>query len=366
LVDSNIGAAVDTVSHRNAATVAAGLDAWLADRWGGVSALNLHAPTGSGASSELFFVDIIGLPEALEPLTPAVLRLGSAWPVYPHEDLEKQAMCMTAAHRPGLPVPRVIAVATPKPPEFPVPFLLMERLTGRSAPDLPSYVLEGWIYDLSTAQQAQLWDNALQAVANLHEVEFGSVQQQQCQLPVEGETALERMLNYWRLYLELVEHVAPQPVLAESVAWLCANRPEGKQDEGLVWGDASLRNMLFRDLEVSAMLDFEFAHFGALAFDAAFFALMDHIMASGFANGAPRLPGFPGIHDTLDRYELLTGRRVADREFWLRTALTYSALSTTRVFQRMVEAGTISGSEIELIAPVTMLGAVLDGEPLPR
>jgi aminoglycoside phosphotransferase (APT) family kinase protein len=184
-------------------------------------------------------------------------------------------------------------------------------------------------------------------------------------LDVDVDDALDRMLQYWRLFLEHVESNGEYPELSESVSWLCDNRPLDSFEEGLVWGDASLRNMLFEDLEVSAMLDFEFAHYGVVDFDITFYAMMDHIMAAGFAGGARRLKGFPGMQSTLDHYEATSGRPIRHREYWLRTALTYSALSTTRVFQRLAAAGVVEPADVGANPPLVMLRSILEGIPLP-
>ncbi len=362
---STIGAAIDTVGHRDINRIRAAFNAWLSVRWPGAALGNLSAPSGSGASSELFFVEIDNLAGSDGGTTHAVLRLSSEWSVYPTADLENQATCMGAARRAGLPVPRVLAVEANGTQDIDVPFLLMARMSGQPAPDFPSYVLEGWMHDLSPGQQTLLWQNGIATIAALHAAHFTPDESRQCRLPVEGASAMERMLNYWELFHRHANPNGVYDTLSTSLAWLQRHAPDAGLDEGLVWGDASLRNMLFESTNVCALLDFEFAHFGVLAFDIAFYALMDHIMATGFANGAERLPGFPGIHATLDHYEAITGRKVLHREYWLRSALTYSAMSTTRVYQRLAEMGKIEDGDIANNPPLVMLGAVLAGGALP-
>lgn len=364
MTDKTIDEAINTVGHRDTGKVSANLGSWLASRWSGAKLVQLSTPSGSGASSELFFVDIDGLPDA-SGTTRAVLRLASDWPVYPMVDMETQARCMTIARRAGLPVPRVLAVEKEGLLDVPSPFLLMERLTGSPAPDSPSYVIEGWMHDLPASKQELIWHNGIKTIAALHSANFSSEEGVQCRLPVSGDTGMQRMLNYWTLFLDHAGSCGATDTLSESVAWLHANAPEGCADEGLVWGDASLRNMLFKDTDICALLDFEFSHCGVLAFDVAFYALMDHIMATGFADGAKRLAGFPGIGQTLDYYEDCTGRNVNHREYWLRTALTYSALSTTRVYQRLSSHGRIKPEDVASNPPLEMLRNVLAGGTLP-
>lgn len=364
--ESTIDAAVDTVSHRDSTAIARGLDAWLADRYPGARVEGISAPGGSGASSELFYLQLSGMPGQGGATVQGVLRLASAWSVYPVVDLGLQAACMTAAREwSEAPVPRVYAVETEACAGLEAPFLLMERLSGDAAPDLPSYVVSGWIHGLSQPDQGALWRHGIEAIASLHRTDVTAAGIAHARLPAAGGNALERMLAYWTMFLQHVEQHGEVAELRESVAWLHREQPAGMDDDGLVWGDASLRNMLFRDLRPVALLDFEFAHVGLRVFDIAFYALMDHVMARGFANGAPRLAGFPGIHDTLDYYEQVSGRAVPCREYLLRMALTYMALSTTRVYQRLALQQRIDIGEVAENPPLVILRAALDGEPLP-
>ena len=122
---------------------------------------------------------------------------------------------------------------------------------------------------------------------------------------------------------------------------------------------------LFEGVTPCALLDFEFAHVGLRQFDIAFYALMDHVMAEGFAGGAPRLPGFPGINETLDLYEDLTGLAVSHRDYLLRMALTYMALSTTRVYQRLAARGQVDPAEVSRNPPLRLLAEANSGRRFP-
>ena len=360
----DILAALDTTVHLDAAAVAAGLSGWLDERFPGAQVAAIAAPGSSGASSELFFATVQGAPWVDGAHAEVVLRLAPAHAVYPVVDLGVQADCMRAAAESGrLPVPRVHAVET-DPRWLGKPFLLMERLHGRAAPDWPSYVLEGWIRDLPDAAQRRLWLNAVEAIATLHASDVSALAQARLRAP--GDTPLDRMLGYWDRFLAFVQEGGDYPVLQAAVASLHRDRPSQVYEEGLVWGDASLRNMLFGELRPVALMDFEFAHVGVRDFDVAFFAIMDHIMAEGFAAGAPRLPGFPGVAETFDRYEAASGRQVDQREYFIRTALTYSALATTRVYQRLAARGNVSPEDVARNPPLTLLGRLMDGSWTPR
>lgn len=361
-----IRASLETSRHRDPQALRLRLSAWAAAQWPGASVSSIALPQTSGASSELFFIRLLGTPFAAGAPVDAVVRLSPAYPVYPCVDLALQFRCMEAAAlHSRAPVPRPYAHEADA-EIVGAPFLLMERKWGRGAPDWPSYVREGWIRDLAPADQRQLWLNGVAAVAAVHATVLPSGMAADARLPTAGATLLDQSLAYWRRYLEFVSARGAYPLLEMAVSYLERERPAGLElPPRLVWGDASLRNMLFDGLTPSGLMDFEFAHVGLYPFDIAFYALMDYVMAEGFGEGTPRLPGFPGIMATLDHYEALAGLAVPARGYFLRMAVTYMSLATTRVFQRLAAEGRISESAVAKPPPARILADMFMNDRLP-
>ena len=384
-----IQASLETSRHRDNAEVSRRLESWLEQRWGkGPAVVDVTLPASSGASSEVFFVRIANAPFAVDEtagdrirgggpvpyaapggahgeITEAVLRLSPRYPVYPIVDMGLQYRCMqVAAARSRAPIPKVYACEESS-AALGAAFILMERGRGRGAPDWPSYVVEGWIHDLAPVDQRQLWLNGVEAVAAVHATDLSDGSLVDAALPTPGATMLDRMLSYWKLYLSLDSQGGSYPMLETAVEYLHRDRPEVDFEPRLVWGDASLRNMLFDGLRPSALMDFEFAHIGIYAFDIAFYALMDYVMAEGFADRAPRLPGFASIADTLDYYESLTGLPVPHRDYFLRMAVTYMALATTRVYQRLAAEGRFPPAAIATNPSLRTLTEIFTSGRLP-
>jgi aminoglycoside phosphotransferase (APT) family kinase protein len=357
-------ATLDTTRDRDAALVGQRLSAWLETQSPGARVVRVEPPAQSGASSELYFVELEDAQLAGATAREAVLRLAPAYAVYPHVDLVAQARCMDLARRKSrAPVPHVYACETDA-GVLGAPFLLMERRQGRGAPDWPSYVREGWIRDLPTADRARLWVHGLEAVIAVHRTDLRGETVADLRLPVAGATLLEQSVAYWRRYLELVCEGGDYPALVEAVGYLERERPALDFEPRLVWGDASLRNMLFADLVPCTLLDFEFAHVGLHVFDAAFYAMMDYVMAEGFAQ-TRRLDGFLGVQQTLDRYEELSGWEVPRRDYFLRMAVTYMSLATTRVFQRLAREGRVPAETVAANPPLVILARILRTGRLP-
>lgn len=361
--DPTLDAATRVVADRDSARLHNGLSRWLSRHWPAARLLSLQAKAAGGASSELFFLTLSGRPGAPPGVETLVLRAASRWPVYPVENLQVQAGCMSALRRhlpSGLQIPAVYAVETLG-ADTGAPFMLMQCVSGTAAPDVPSYVLEGWMVDLADSERETLWRRGIEAIAAVHATPVSTAERERFALPCAGGDALQRMLSYWSLFLAHVEQGGSYPGLRAGVAWLQAHRPDGCERDGYVWGDASLRNILFDGNEPCALLDFEFSHVGLSEFDVGFYALMDHMMAYGFAGGAPRLRGFGSMADTFDHYESLSGRTLPHRKFLLLTALTYMALSTTRVYQRLAAQQLIERHVVPGNPPLKYLEAVMAG-----
>jgi aminoglycoside phosphotransferase (APT) family kinase protein len=206
--------------------------------------------------------------------------------------------------------------------------------------------------------------HGLETVAAVHRTDLAGQNIEALGLPTSGATLLDRSVAYWRRFLEFVCSGGDYPVLERAVEYLERERPRVELTPRLVWGDASLRNMLFEGLKPCAIMDFEFSHVGVAAFDAAFYAMMDYVMAEGFAQ-APRLGGFAGIRATLERYEELTGWELPARDYFLRMAVTYMSLATTRVYQRLAREGRVPRETVAANPPLVILERILRTERLP-
>lgn len=358
-----------TKTHQNRGRdldeIRVGLQRWLDKEIGrgNAAVAELSVPNASGGSSELFLADFQGsLLGADAPITRAVIKLQPRFWVYPVVDLAQQFRCMEVASRTTrAPCPRPYRLE--EDPEFlGAPFIVMERRPGRGCPDFPSYQREGWIVDLSPEERRTVWCNGVRAIAELHSAEVPHGAMEGLGLPAAGATALDRSIAYWRRYLDFIQDGWDFPVLEQAVTWLERERPNDDFVPGFVWGDASLRNILFTGLEPTALVDFEFAHFGLRELDVVFYPEMDRILALGYAE-RPRLPGFLSTDETCDLYETLTGRPVKHRHYFAVMATTYSTLATTRVFTRWSSVGQMSPQLVRTNPTMRILATLIGADP---
>ena len=52
-----------------------------------------------------------------------------------------------------------------------VPFFVMERVDGIAAPDVPPYVLDGWVLETTPQQRTRMQARIIDALAAIHRLE---------------------------------------------------------------------------------------------------------------------------------------------------------------------------------------------------
>jgi aminoglycoside phosphotransferase (APT) family kinase protein/putative sterol carrier protein len=190
---------------------------------------------------------------------------------------------------------------------FGFPFYLMSRIEGTVPSEFPPYHSFGICREATPEMRARMWWGTLEAMAELHELDWERLGLAFLGVPPEGLAMLDPELDYWEAYLDWARE-EPQPVLEASLRWLRANRYAPARMR-LCWGDARLPNTMFGpDGEVRALLDWDMTILSDPESDLAFLIALDWLLSEG--TGVPRLEGFPGPQETIARYQELTGFRV--------------------------------------------------------
>jgi aminoglycoside phosphotransferase (APT) family kinase protein len=180
----------------------------------------------------------------------------------------------------------------------------MERIDGEAAADSPAYTEEGWIVEATPEEQARLYDSGLRAMAAVHATDW-----QALGLHFVDRDEFDYVERYYAWALE--ESHEANPVMERAMAWIRAHRPAPPAERALCWGDARPGNLLFRDFEVVAVLDWEMVEIGDPLMDLGWWLFLERFHTVGY--GQPVPPGFPGEEGAIARWEQLTGR-TADRE----------------------------------------------------
>jgi aminoglycoside phosphotransferase (APT) family kinase protein len=181
----------------------------------------------------------------------------------------------------------------------------MDRVEGDVPSDLPPYATAGWIHDLAPADQRRVWDAGIDAMACVHQVDLDRVGLADDVLPPDG--GLDHHLDHYERFLDWAEDGRPHPLARDALAVLSRHRPpEPPEGHALVWGDARLSNLIYRDLDVAAVLDWEMCGVGDPLQDLGYWLFADRALTAG--SGAPRLPGFGTADDAAVRWSAATGR----------------------------------------------------------
>lgn len=203
------------------------------------------------------------------------------------------------------------------------PFYVSGFVAGETASDQPKYVCEGWIVDADAPQRQRLWDSSVEQLVRLAQVRWHGARLASLDWTDRQRPRLAQHLAMWTQLGDWGASGLP-PVedgLRENLAnWLQANRPP-QELPGVVWGDARFGNILYRDFQPVALLDWELAVIGDPLTDLAY--LLFHVFLTELyhadpAAASPRLSGFRGDAETVARYCEATQRSARDyRYYWL-------------------------------------------------
>ncbi len=266
---------------------------------------------GMGLSSETWLLDVAWDENGQQKSEGMVLRSAPQdFKVFPDYDLGIQFNIMDRLKDTNVPVAKMLWMEEDE-KIIGSPFYLMERLKGEVPQDYPSYHGSGMFFDATPEQRAKMWWGSLEAMANVHKLDWKSLGISFLDEPKGGIDPIDRQLDYWDRYFEWIkdEPEESHPTIEASMAWLKDNRYEPEY-VGLCWGDSRMGNSLFSipEKDVIAVMDWEMAFLGDPEADLAWFILLDWQHSAGA--GLPRCEGTPGREETIARYEALMGRKV--------------------------------------------------------
>lgn len=318
-------------------------------RFGLQGALAVQVPDGSGhsvgpiagtsatgMSSETLLFDAEwdeGREHRQEALVARVAPQGEDIPVFPSYDLPGQFLTIkTVAALTDVPVPSAWW-CEPDPSVLGSPFFVMGRVEGQVPSDIPPYNFgEGWVYDASPDQQARMQDSTVAVLAELHAIPEPEKHFSHLVGGFEGRTALRRHFAGRTHWYEWAARDSGRSGLLEKVlTWLEDHWPADEGDTVFCWGDSRIGNVMYRDFEPSAVLDWEMAGLGPGETDLAWLAYMHQMFEEmAVTYGFPHMPEFLSLDDVAATYERLSGRTPRHLDWYV----VYSALQLGIVYLR--------------------------------
>ena len=351
---------------RDRGQVRARLGPWLADRMGlpGLRIGAVEAPTTSGVANETLLVEACWTSRGQERRQGLAVRIAPGRPLFAGRPFRLQYLVHEALEaEPGVPVPPLVGYEE-DPAVMGSPFLVAQRVDGLVPGDRPHFTESGFVAEADPEQRRCLWESAVGALARLHNVsparlaflDRGS-----------GRSGLAEELHYWRDYTDRLE-VGPgwnRDMLEQGWEWLIAYQPRDVASE-LSWGDARIGNMVFRDFEVEALLDWDTASLAGPVADLAWWIQMDR-------HSWELLPGLGRPDELVERWERHTGREVRHLHWHLVFTAFRLGVARMRLRRMMVADGLLPAAEARPDArneSIQLLALWLDenppGSPVPR
>lgn len=322
--------------------------------------------TGMSSDTLLFdatFRDHAGR-ERTERLVARVAPSPEDVPVFPHYDLSCQfAVLRHVGANTDVPVPRV-RWDEPDASVLGAPFFVMDRVEGDVPPDVLPYTFgDNWLFDATPDQQRCLEDGTIGVIARLHALDASHPDLGRLAFDEPGPTPIARHIAHTRAWYDFARRSGMRSRLVEEAFdWLDEHPPAGNTTV-VSWGDARIGNIMYRDFEPAAVLDWEMACVGPRELDVAWL-LYSHMVFEEIAHvfDLPGMADFLRPARVVERYEHLTGHSCADLDPYLTLAAIKFGIVFLRTGTRQAHFGeiTLPDDHDELLHNRPGLEAMLD------
>ncbi|RVW02469.1 phosphotransferase family protein [Rhodococcus spongiicola] len=334
---------------------------------------DVQVPDANGMSSETILFDVLWHEDGEIRRHGLVARIApapSAVPVFPSYDMDQQYQVIkTVGILSSVPVPRVHWSET-SPAALGGEFFVMDRVDGQIPPDVMPYTFGSWLSEASPADRRRLQDSSVRVLAELHSIPepaqlFPALSPDPGSDDVTADAALCAHVNRLHRYYEWVVETTPRsPLIERGLEWLDEHWPTVTGPAVLCWGDARVGNIIYRDFEPVAVLDWEMATLGPRELDLGWMVFLHRFFEdlAGVA-GLPGLPDFLRRDDVAETYRNLTGYSTTDLDFFTLYAALRHAIIMFRVQSRAVAFGQAEAPDDpdDMILHRTTLERMLDG-----
>lgn len=326
----------------------------------------LHRPQAGGMSSATILFDAAWRTGGTTVTGSYVARMApedDSFPVFETYDLARQyAVIAGVAEHTAVPVPPLCWYEADE-SVLGAPFFVMHRVDGRIPEDNPPYVFIGWLFDATAEQRMLLTRNTIDIIADIH-----AITDPAAKFPVLAESgdSLRRHVEATRSWYRwgLADDGYPIPLLERAFEWLEQHWPQNPGPDVLSWGDSRPGNIIYREFDPIAVLDWEMAALGPRELDVAWLIFIHRFfqdLATQF--GQPGLPDFLRRADVVEHYERITGYHLRDLDFYLVYAALRHGVVMGRVKRRMIHFGedTDTPDRDDYVMHRKSLEALLDG-----
>jgi len=264
------------------------------------------------------------------------------FPTFRTHDLEFQRRVMDLVRtRTTVPVPDVVHLETST-EWLEVPFLVMRAVDGVVPSDNPPYLLDpsSWFLQGTPEQWKRFEQSTIDVFVRLHHITDDGVDTAFLQLDAPGETPLARQVADLREYYEWARGELTIPILERGIEFVTATMPANDRSV-LNWGDGRPGNIIYRDFEPAAVLDWEMATLGPPEVDVAWTTFFQKFFASMAEQyGLPPVPAMFDSVETAATYEQLGGEHLDDLSWYE----AFAGCKFGTIVQRITQRGAAFGN----------------------
>jgi aminoglycoside phosphotransferase (APT) family kinase protein len=192
------------------------------------------------------------------------------------------------------------------------------------------------VVDATDAQRERLETASVEVLVGLHDIEDDESTTAFLRAGAPGPTALARQFESQRRYYEWANEGEAVPLVEQAFDVLGATMP-GTRRSVLNWGDSRIGNIIFRDFEPVAVIDWEMASVGPREVDLGWMLFIHRFeqWLAGFLD-APGLPDMFERHRVVATYEQLSGERIEDLVWYEAfAALRFAIISIRQSFRNV-------------------------------
>jgi aminoglycoside phosphotransferase (APT) family kinase protein len=329
--------------RRDADELARALQPWLSRQLAGQSLedLDVTAPSGHGFSNDTVMVDATVDGRCVPLVVQAAPTGPGLFPEYPIGRMA--AVQRDLRDHSDVPIANVRWFEA----DWSVlgaPFYVMDRIDGLVPDESPtSYHCGGWVFDATAEQRRKMWLSTLEAMGRLHSVDVAThflyLTATRWGMALDADPAAERVRQWQDFTVWASETGTPPRRLMDAWDMLGKTLPARPDRLSINWGDAKLGNLMFRDFDVAALLDWELCGVGPAEEDLTGFIAVDAVLAS--ISPTARIDGFLSHDETITAYQEILQRELIGTDWWYVFALAKMAAEVHRLLLRSQQLGAI-------------------------
>ncbi len=297
----------------------------------------IEIPAANGMSSETLLADV-RVDGQDRKLVVRVAPMPDNDPVFGSYDLDGQFQLIRhLAEHTDVPLP-ALWWSEPSPDALGAPFFVMDRVGGDVPPDVMPYTFGSWVTEATAEQRSQMATASVGVLAKIHAAPLPPVG---VAAPGDGESPLRSHIRRLHGFYDWARAGrAGAPLIDRAFAWVEETYPRDEPEPALSWGDARIGNIMYRDFEPVAVLDWEMATIGPRELDVGWMIFL-HRFFQDLAElaGMDGLPGFLRREDVAASYEEQTGYRPVDLDFFTGYAALIHAVIMFRINCRAIHFG---------------------------